>query len=95
MNVILQVCELEIRFLLQATFYDLNDKLTYNIIDNSMSVTDDTLQNLVGRNPFKITGDQLQVNFDVQDASMRGIFVFKVQVINLGQYLHYWSFVST
>jgi len=91
----LQIYELEIRFLLQATFYDLDDKLTYNIIDNSMSVTDNTLQHLVDKNPFKITGDQLQLTIDVQDASMRGMFLFKVQVINLGQYLHYCSLVST
>jgi len=71
---------------LSATFYDLDDKLTYNIIENSMNVTDNSLQHLVGRKPFKITEDQLQLNFDVQDASMRGMFVFKVQVINLGSF---------
>jgi GH43 family beta-xylosidase len=95
MKVVLQVYELEIHFTLQATFYDLNDKLTYSIIDNSMSVTDDSLQYMEDRNPFKISGDQLQLNFDVQDSNMRGMFVFNVLVKNLGQFLQYWLLVST
>jgi hypothetical protein len=95
MKVVLQVSELEIHFILQATSYDLNDVLTYSIIDNSMSVTDNSLQYLVGRNPFKISGDQLQLNFEVQDSYMRGMFIFNVLVTNLGQFLQYWSLVST
>ena len=85
-EVLLQVYELEMRLILQATSYDLNDKLTYSIIDNSMNVTDNSLQHLVGRDPFKINDDQLRLNFDVQDASMRGTFVFKVLVTNLGKF---------
>jgi len=86
MKVDLQVSELEIRFILQATFYDLNDKLTYSINESSMTVTDNSLQNLVGKKPFKIDGDKVRLNFDVQDASMKGMFVFNVQVTSLGQF---------
>jgi hypothetical protein len=95
MKIILQASELEIFFILQAVSFDLNDKLTYSIIDKSMNVTDVSLQHLVGKNPFKINDDQLQLNFDVQDSSMKGMFFFKVLVTNLGQFLQYWSFVST
>jgi hypothetical protein len=91
MKVILQVSELEIRFILQAAFFDLNDTLTYYINDASMSATDSSLQHWVGNKPFKMSGDQLQLNFNVQDASMRGMFVFKVLVANSGQFLQYWS----
>lgn len=91
MKVLLQVSELEIRFLLQATFFDLNDKLTYKIIDNSMNVTDNSLQHLVGSNPFKLDGDQLRLDFNVQDLSLKGMFIFNVLVKSLGQFLQYWS----
>jgi len=67
-----------------ATSYDLNKQLTYHIIENSMTVSHSSLQHLIGRNPFYIDGDQLRLNFEVQDAAMQGIFTFKVQVINLG-----------
>jgi hypothetical protein len=87
MKVVLLVSELEIRFILQASFYDLNDQLTYSIVANSMNVTDSSLQNWVDRNPFKIAGDQLQLNFNVEDAALRGMFIFKVLVTNLGQFL--------
>jgi hypothetical protein len=87
MKVVLQFSELEIHFILQAIFYDLNDKLTYSIVDNSMEVTDNSLQNLVDKNPFKITGDELLLNFNVQDATIKGMFLFKVRVTNLGQFL--------
>ena len=87
------VSELENCFILQATSYDLNKQLTYHINENSMSVSHSSLQHLIGRNPFKIDGDQLRLNFDVQDAAMKGIFTFKVEVTNSGQFLQYWSFV--
>lgn len=67
-----------------ATSYDLNKLLSYHIIENSMNVSHNSLQHLIGRSPFNIAGDQLRLNFDVQDAAMRGIFTFNVQVINLG-----------
>ena len=95
MKIIFQASELEIIFILQAVSFDLNDKLTYSIIENSMTVTDSSLQHLVGRNPFKMNGDELRLNFDVQDSSMRGMFLFKSLVTNLGQFLQYWSLVST
>jgi hypothetical protein len=87
MKVILQISELEIRFILQASSYDLDDELTYSIVPNSMNVTDSSLQNWVNRNPFKISGDQLQLNFNVEDSALRGMFSFKVLVTNLGQFL--------
>jgi len=93
MKVVLQVSELEIRFILQATSFDLNDVLTFSINDTSMTVTDGSLQHLVGTNPFKISGDRLLLNFNFQDASMRGMFKFNVQMTNLGQFLQYWSLV--
>jgi hypothetical protein len=95
MKEVLKVSELEINFILQATFYDLDDVLTYYIIDNSMTVTDSSLQHLLGKNPFRMTGEQLRLNFDMRDDSMRGMFLFNVLVMNSGQYLHYWSLVST
>jgi len=67
-----------------ATSYDLNKELTYHINENSMSVSHGSLQHLIGRNPFKIDGNQLRLNFDVQDAAMKGIFTFKVEVTNSG-----------
>jgi len=42
-----------------------------------------------------MNGDELRLNFDVQDSSMRGMFLFKSLVTNLGQFLQYWSLVST
>jgi len=60
-----------------------------------MNVTDKSLEHLVGRTPFKMNGDELRLNFDVQDSSMRGMFLFKSLVTNLGQFLQYWSLVST
>jgi hypothetical protein len=95
MTAVLLVTELEIYFILQARFLDLNDTLTFKILEDTMNATDDSLKHLVGRSPFKISIDQLQLNFDVQDATMRGMFIFKVQVINLGQFLQYWSLVRT
>ena len=51
-----------------------------------MTVNDNSLQNLVDKNPFVITGDELQLNFDFQDAAMKGIFSFEIQVKNKGQF---------
>ena len=80
-----QVFGLEIYlFLFQATDNDLGDELTYQIVPNSMTVTDSTLQNLVDTNPFKVTTDSLRLNIDVQDTSLRGMFTFTVQVSDKG-----------
>jgi hypothetical protein len=70
-----------------ATSFDLNDVLTFSINDTSMTVTDGSLQHLVGTNPFKISGDRLLLNFNFQDASMRGMFKFNVQMTNLGGFI--------
>jgi hypothetical protein len=83
-KMLLQVSELEIYFLLQATDEDLDDELTYTIVADSMSVTDNSLQNWVDRNPFKISGGNLQLNFNVEDNSLRGIFKFEVRVTDKG-----------
>jgi hypothetical protein len=94
MKVALLVTEIEIRFILQAISLDLNDELTYSIVAGTMSATHSSIQHLVDRNPFFITNNELKLNFDVQE-NMEGMFTFHVQVINLGQFLHYWSLVGT
>lgn len=67
-----------------ATSFDLNDALTYTIIESSMDVTDDSLETVAGNNPFRINDDKLLLNFNFRDATLRGMFVFKVQVTNKG-----------
>jgi hypothetical protein len=74
---------------MQATDEDLDDQLTYHIVAESMDVTDSTLDYLIGRDPFKINGDKLQLGFEVQDTSLRGMFTFDVQVSDKGLCLQY------
>ena len=95
MKVQLQVSVLRVSFLFQAVDKDVEDELTYEIVADSMNVTDSSLQNLMKKKPFKITDDKLQLAVDVEDDSLRGIFKFDVQVMDLGQLLQYWSLVRT
>jgi hypothetical protein len=88
MKVVLQISKLEIRFNLQATSFDLDDVLTFTIIDGSMSVTDSSLNYLVDKKPFKINNYTLLLNFDFQDSSLKGTFKFKIQTKNLGQFFY-------
>jgi hypothetical protein len=69
---------------LQVTDEDLNDSHTYSIIDNTLEVTDSSLDYLVDKTPFSIKGDTLVLNFDVQDSSLKGFFKFIVQVSDKG-----------
>lgn len=74
-------------FLFQATDEDLGDELTYQIVPDSMSATDSSLESLVSRNPFKVTANSLRLNIDVQDTSLRGMFTFTVQVSDKGWFV--------
>jgi hypothetical protein len=69
---------------LQASDGDLNDKLTYRIIDGTMDVTDSSLQYWQSRNPFTIKENILLLNFDVQDSSLKGLFKFNAEVTDTG-----------
>jgi hypothetical protein len=73
-----------IYFSLQVTDEDLNDSHTYSIIDNTMEVTDSSLEYLKDRNPFSIKGDTLVLNFDVQDSTLKGLFKFNLEVSDKG-----------
>jgi hypothetical protein len=73
-----------IYFSLQVTDEDLNDSHTYTIIENSMDVTDSSLEYLKDKTPFSIKGDTLVLNFDVQDSSLKGLFKFNVEVSDKG-----------
>ncbi|XP_069668752.1 cadherin-AgCad1-like [Periplaneta americana] len=66
---------------------DLNDELTYNIVDGSLTVTDSSLDHLRDETSFKLdprTG-QLTLNFDVNN-DLKGIFNFEVQVTDTEKY---------
>jgi hypothetical protein len=69
---------------LQVTDEDLDDEHAYSIIDNSLEVTDSSLEYLKERTPFVIKGDALVLNFDVQDSSLKGLFKFAVEVSDKG-----------
>jgi hypothetical protein len=75
-------------FALQATDEDLNDDLEYKIIEETMEVTDDSLNYWMEQNPFVITGNTLKLNFDVQDSSLKGLFKFNVEVSDNGLFQH-------
>lgn len=69
-----------------VTDEDLNDSHTYSIIDNTMEVTDSSLEYLKDRNPFSIKEDTLVLNFDVQDSTLKGLFKFNVEVSDKENY---------
>jgi hypothetical protein len=69
---------------LQATDKDLNEELTYRIIDDTMQVSDNSLRYLLNRKPFDIKGSTLELNFDVQDSNLQGYFTFDIEVSDTG-----------
>jgi hypothetical protein len=69
---------------LQATDKDLNDELTYRIIEDTMQVSDNSLRYLLNRKPFEIKGSTLELNFDVQDSTLQGYFTFDIEVSDTG-----------
>jgi hypothetical protein len=76
-----------IYFSLQVIDEDVDDEQTYRIVDNTMEVTDSSLDYLKDRDPFIIKGETLVLNFDVQDTSLKGLFKFNVEVSDKGLFL--------